>query len=112
VGIQFPEVVITVTGTERVIERHNILEPADLVLAQYSIPFCVALALHREVRNPESFDETALRDPQISALRAGADLDLVARSRVHVIPWQTPSRPLLSTGSWRVAIPRMTNSWN
>jgi hypothetical protein len=32
------------------------------------IPFCVALALHREARNPESYDETALRDPQIRAL--------------------------------------------
>jgi 2-methylcitrate dehydratase PrpD len=59
---------ITVTGTERMIERHNILEPADLMLAQYSIPFCVALALHREARDPESFDETALRDPQIRTL--------------------------------------------
>jgi 2-methylcitrate dehydratase PrpD len=59
---------ITVTGSERMVERHNILEPADLMLAQYSIPFCVALALHREARDPESFDETALRDPQIRAL--------------------------------------------
>src|SRR5215469_11804415 len=59
---------ITVTGTERMIERHNILEPADLMLAQYSIPFCVALALHREARDPESYDETALRDPQIRSL--------------------------------------------
>jgi 2-methylcitrate dehydratase PrpD len=59
---------ITVTGTERMIERHNILEPADLMLAQYSIPFCVALALHREARDPESWDETALADPQIRAL--------------------------------------------
>jgi 2-methylcitrate dehydratase PrpD len=59
---------ITVTGTERMVERHNILEPADLMLAQYSIPFCVALALHREARDPESFDETALSDPQIRAL--------------------------------------------
>jgi 2-methylcitrate dehydratase PrpD len=68
-GFSGPEVeTITVTGTERMIERHNILEPADLMLAQYSIPFCVALALHREVRDPESFDETALCDPQIRAL--------------------------------------------
>jgi 2-methylcitrate dehydratase PrpD len=59
---------ITVTGTERMIERHNILEPADLMLAQHSIPFCVALALHREARNPESFEETVLHDPQIRAL--------------------------------------------
>ena len=59
---------ITITGNQRMVERHNILEPADLMLAQYSIPFCVALALYREARDPESFDDTALADPQIRAL--------------------------------------------
>ncbi len=59
---------ITVSGTPRMVERHNILEPADLMLAQYSIPFSVALALCREARDPESWDEAALADPQIRAL--------------------------------------------
>jgi len=59
---------ITVTGTARMVERHNILEPADLMLAQYSIPFSVALALCREARDPESWDETALADPRIRTL--------------------------------------------
>jgi 2-methylcitrate dehydratase PrpD len=59
---------VTITGTERVIERHDILEPADLMLAQYSIPFSVALALCREARDPESWDETALADLQIRSL--------------------------------------------
>jgi 2-methylcitrate dehydratase PrpD len=59
---------ITVTGTPRMVERHNIAEPADLMLAQYSIPFSVALALYREARDPESWDETALADPHIRAL--------------------------------------------
>ena len=59
---------ITVTGTARMLERHAIAEPADLMLAQYSIPFCVALALHREARDPESYDEGALADPRIRAL--------------------------------------------
>jgi len=59
---------ITVTGTPRMVERHNILEPPDLMLAQYSIPFCVALALHREARDPESYDDSALADPAIRAL--------------------------------------------
>ena len=59
---------IAVTGTERMIERHNIPEPADLMLAQYSIPFSVALALCREARDPESWDESALADPQIRSL--------------------------------------------
>src|SRR5205085_10623002 len=57
---------IAVTGNRRMVERHNILEPADLMLAQYSIPFCVALALHREARDPESYDEDALADPGTS----------------------------------------------
>src|SRR5262249_29905484 len=59
---------ITVTGTARMVERHNILEPADLMLAQYSIPFSVALALCREARDPESWDGSALADPRIRAL--------------------------------------------
>jgi len=59
---------ITVTGTPRMVERHAIAEPADLMLAQYSIPFCVALALYREARDPESYDETALANPHIRAL--------------------------------------------
>ena len=59
---------VTVTGNKRMVERHAIAEPSDLMLAQYSIPFCVALALHREARDPESYDESALADPQIRAL--------------------------------------------
>jgi 2-methylcitrate dehydratase PrpD len=59
---------ITVTGSARMVERHAILEPADLMLAQYSIPFSLALALHREARDPESWDESALADPAIRAL--------------------------------------------
>ena len=59
---------ITVTGNKRMVERHAIAEPTDLMLAQYSIPFCVALALFREARDPESYDESALADALIRAL--------------------------------------------
>src|SRR5262249_41093568 len=59
---------ITVTGTPRMVQRHNILEPPDLMLAQYSIPFSIALALSREARDPESWSEEALADPQIRGL--------------------------------------------
>src|SRR5260370_22657765 len=59
---------ITVTGNRRMVERHAIAEPADLMLAQYSIPFCVALALHRDARGPASYDAGALADPRIRAL--------------------------------------------
>jgi len=72
---------VTVTGSKRMIERHAIAEPADLMLAQYSIPFCVALALYREARDPESYDESALADPAIRALTR----------RVRVVPEEARS---------------------
>jgi len=36
--------------------------------AQYSVPFCVALACVRDVRDPRSFDESALTDAAIHAV--------------------------------------------
>ena len=59
---------IEVESDARTVERHNILEPADLMLAQYSLPFCVALALFRDPREPGSFDAGALANPQIRGL--------------------------------------------
>jgi 2-methylcitrate dehydratase PrpD len=47
---------------------NNIASPTDIMMSQYSIPFCVALAHVRDPRDPRSFDETALRDPRIRAL--------------------------------------------
>src|SRR5262245_31143355 len=47
---------------------NNIPAPADVMLAQYSIPFSVALSVYRDPRDPRSFDESAVRDPDIRAL--------------------------------------------
>ncbi len=60
---------VTVAGTERMATINNIAEPADIMMAQYSIPFCVALALFRDPRDPASFDDGALSDPAIRAMR-------------------------------------------
>lgn len=52
---------------ERVLSHHNIPEPGDLMQAQYSVPFCVALALNRDPDDPRSFSEGALEDAGIRA---------------------------------------------
>ena len=39
---------VTVAGTERMATINNIADPTDIMMAQYSIPFCVALALFRD----------------------------------------------------------------
>jgi 2-methylcitrate dehydratase PrpD len=56
---------LTVAGNERMATINNIREPTDIMMAQYSIPFCVALALFRDPRDPASFDEGVLADAGI-----------------------------------------------
>ena len=49
-------------------EHHDNLSPTDLMQAQYSVPFCIALACVRDARDPRSLDESALTDPAIRAV--------------------------------------------
>jgi 2-methylcitrate dehydratase PrpD len=50
------------------LENHDNTSPVDLMQAQYSVPFCVAVACVRDPRDPRSFDESALRDPAVRAM--------------------------------------------
>jgi 2-methylcitrate dehydratase PrpD len=59
---------VTVAGTERMATINNIRNPTDMMMGQYSIPFCVALALFRDPCDPASFDDSALTDPAIRAM--------------------------------------------
>ena len=59
---------IAIAGNDRMAKINSFTAPADLMMAQYSIPFCVALAHFRDPRDPRAFDEQALRDPQIRSL--------------------------------------------
>jgi 2-methylcitrate dehydratase PrpD len=57
---------ITISGIERMVRVNNIPEPTDRMMAQYSVPFCVALSLHRDARDPDSFDERVVQDSAIA----------------------------------------------
>ncbi|AMN41001.1 MmgE/PrpD family protein [Rhodoplanes sp. Z2-YC6860] len=59
---------IAVAGTPKMASVHNIPEPADLMLAQYSLPFNVALAHYKDARDPASFNMKNFNDPAIRAL--------------------------------------------
>jgi 2-methylcitrate dehydratase PrpD len=56
---------ITVGGIEKLVTHHAIYRPRDLMMAQYSIPFCVALSLYFDPTDPASFDEKKLKDKNI-----------------------------------------------
>ena len=59
---------ITVGGIEKLVTHHAIYKPKDLMMAQYSIPFCAALALYFDPTDPESFDERKLKDKRVLAM--------------------------------------------
>jgi 2-methylcitrate dehydratase PrpD len=71
---------ITIAGNERMAKTNNIPAPADMMLAQYSIPFSVALSLYRDPIDPRSFDDGAVHDRAI--------LDLASRTKMVVVPGQ------------------------
>ena len=77
---------VAITGSERMASLHNIPEPADLMMAQYSVPFCAALALYRDPRNPESFSEGALDDPEICGLCRRVTVRSAAAGAAHGTP--------------------------
>ena len=82
---------VTVAGSERMATINNIPEPTDIMMAQYSIPFCVALALFRDPRDPASYDQSALADANIRGIC----------QRVEVT---VADPPLPTPGASRVAI--------
>ena len=67
---------IHIGGNDKMARVNNIPSPADIMMAQYSIPFCVALAHVRDPRDPRSFDESALKDPQVRSLAQRVTISL------------------------------------
>jgi len=73
---------VTVEGGAKLISHHNIPEPADVMQAQYSLPFCIALALHRDPDDPNSFTQDALEDRRIAQ----------AACEIRLRPLQVPAK--------------------
>ena len=59
---------IHIAAAREAVEHHDNLSPTDLMQAQYSVPFCIALACVRDARDPRSLNESALTDPAIRAV--------------------------------------------
>jgi 2-methylcitrate dehydratase PrpD len=58
---------VRIEGAEKLVSHHYITEPRDIMQAQYSLPFCVSLAMFRDPDDPNSFVANALDDPDIRA---------------------------------------------
>jgi 2-methylcitrate dehydratase PrpD len=69
---------VQIAGSRRMATTNNIPVPSDIMIAQFSVPFCVALALYRNPVDPYSFDEAAPRDPAIMAAASRVKITAVA----------------------------------
>jgi 2-methylcitrate dehydratase PrpD len=67
---------IHVEGSEKMVSHHAINQPRDLAMAQYSTPFCTALALYLDPTDPRVFSDEALAHPGIGALARTARVTL------------------------------------
>jgi 2-methylcitrate dehydratase PrpD len=74
---------ITIEVGEKELSRHDIRDPADVMIGQYSIPFCVALALTGDAADPRTFRDADVTDPELTALT----------DRVRLVPWSSGPRP-------------------
>jgi 2-methylcitrate dehydratase PrpD len=59
---------VSVEASDKIVSHHVILEPADIMQGQYSLPFNIALALHRDPDDAASFDDSAVKDEAIRGL--------------------------------------------
>lgn len=71
---------VEIAGSRRMATVNNIPEPSDIMIAQFSVPFCVALALYRNPVDPYSFDKAAPRDAAIRAM--------ATRVKITAVPGQ------------------------
>lgn len=68
---------VSIATHDKVFSHHNILEPKDLGMAQYSVPFCTALALKLDPVDPGSFSETALADEDIRRVCRNTEVSIL-----------------------------------
>ena len=83
---------ITIETGRKELSRHVIYHPADVMMAQYSVPFSVALALVSDPTDPRVFRDVNVADERLLEL-AG---------RVRLVPWAAPGRPTPIASTVRV----------
>jgi len=84
--------------SDKVISHHAERKPGDVMLAQYSVPFSVALAAYRDPEDPASFSPSALTDKDILHLA-----DRIGLSGGRPKGWGTVLRVTLRDGRAFVA---------
>jgi 2-methylcitrate dehydratase PrpD len=75
-GVTLDEIAgIHIRGSGKMAQLHNITRPQDLIMAQYSVPWCVAAALVSDPQEPETFSDNAFGSRNVIDLCESIVLD-------------------------------------
>jgi 2-methylcitrate dehydratase PrpD len=98
-GFAAEDVVEIVLGTsKRVLANHDIRKPADVMGAQYSVPFSIALSFFRDPMDPRSFLDMNLADPAVNDLCGKIRLEHFDESAKPGHAWDCRVRVRLKDG--------------
>jgi 2-methylcitrate dehydratase PrpD len=59
---------IAIDASAKVASHHSDPDPGDIMLAQYSVPFCLALAAYYDPRDPDVFSDRTAADARVRDL--------------------------------------------
>jgi 2-methylcitrate dehydratase PrpD len=89
---------IRAATSEKVLSHHNIVAPKDVATAQYSLPFCLAIAAYRDPRQPNSFLNAPHEDQALKDLAKRVKLTLNEESAEPGKAWATKLELVLRDG--------------
>lgn len=67
---------LVIGASKKVLDNHDRPEPKDVMAAQFSVPFSVALSFYHDPTDPNSFMEADIKDPEILALSRKIRLEI------------------------------------
>lgn len=74
---------VTIEVGKKELSRHDIRDPKDVMIGQYSVPFCVALALIGDANDPRTFRDADVAEPELRSLMG----------RIKLVPRTDPNPP-------------------
>ena len=85
---------LAIEGSAKVLSHHSDADPADVMLAQYSVPFSVARAAYFDPNDPTVFSDRTLADGRVRALARRIGMSTSARTK----GWSTRMTLTLNDG--------------
>jgi 2-methylcitrate dehydratase PrpD len=85
---------LAIEGSAKVLSHHSDVNPADIMLAQYSVPFAVALSAYYDPLDPAVFSDRTVGDPRVRGLAKRISLS----GGDHIKGWGTRMRLTLRDG--------------